>query len=120
MARKTTGKRKAPAKPARSRRQRSAVTEFLYDRVTGKSQEVTLVSAPAAVYRKMTVRLHEHQRDRLLELRERIHGRTGTRVSSSMIIRGMLDALAHAKLELADCRSEADVRTVVARRLSGK
>ena len=120
MANKTTGRRAAPAKPARSRRQRAAVTEILYDRVTGKSQKVTLLPpAQASDYRRMTVSVHDHQRDRLRELCAQIHRRTGARVSSSMIIRGMLDALAHAKLELSDCRSEADVRTAVKSRLSG-
>ena len=120
MANKSTGRRAAPAKPARPRRQRAAVTEILYDRVTGKSQEVTLLPfARAADHRRMTFSVHVHQRDRLRELCAQIHRKTGARVSSSMIIRGMLDALVHAKLELSDCRSEADVRTVVERRLSG-
>lgn len=121
MAKKSTGRRAVAAKPARSRRQRAAVTEILYNRVTGKSQKVTVLpSHRAADPRRMTFSVHVHQRDRLRDLCSEIHRKTGARVSSSMIIRGMLDALANAKLELSDCRSEADVRTVVESRLSGK
>ena len=120
MARKRDGARAATDKADRLKRPRGGVTEILYDRVTGRSQEVTILPlARTGARRRITFTLHANQRTRLEELREQIRRKTGAKVSSSMIVRGVLDALADVKLDLSDCMSEADVRAVVQHRLSG-
>ena len=119
MVRKTASGRPAATGAARSRH-RGTTTEILYDRVTGRSQEVT-IGPPDRTddRRRMTFSLHTNQRVRLQELCEQIRRNTGARVSSSMIVRGVLDALADANLDFSNCRSEADIQAVVRSHLSG-
>lgn len=118
MARKNAAGRTAETKPDRFRR--GSVTEVLYDRVTGHSQEVTILP-PGRTHdrRRMTFSLHANQRSRLEEWCAQIRRNTAARVSSSMIVRGVLDALAEAKLDFSGCKSEAEIRAVVQHRLRG-
>ena len=120
MARKSAVRRTAETKPDRLRWRRGAFTEILYDRVTGRSQEVTILPPERTDdRRRMTFSLHANQRARLEELCAQIRQNAGARVSSSMIVRGVLDTLADANLDFSESKSEADIRAVVQRRLRG-
>ena len=81
-----------------------SVTQVLYNRVTGQSREVTILPPGRTdVGRRMTFSLHANQRAQLEALCAQIRRKTGAKVSSSMVVRGVLDALADTKLDLSGC-----------------
>ena len=92
--------------------------EILYERVTGRSQEVVIRPAePMPAQTRMTIRLRPDQRAWLDDLSSDMARTTGTRVAPAAIIRAVLDGVADARLALSGCRSEADVRAAVVGRL---
>ena len=111
MVGKTTKKRSARGGRRRTPEQQP-VSEVLYDRVTGRSRDVLIFPA-APTPSRMTVRLRTDQRARLDQAARKIARTTGEAVSVTAIIRGALDALMTADLDLAGCRSEADIKSAV-------
>lgn len=113
MAAKST-KRRARTKTKRNQ----PVREVLYDRVTGRTEEVVILPAPSAPssYR-MTLRLRLEQRARLDDVSRRIDRATDCTLPPAAIIRGVLDGVLSADVDLAECRSEADISAVLAARL---
>ena len=100
-------------------RQRQPVKEILYERVTGRSREaVILPGKPTPSPVRMTLRLRPDQRERLESWSSSIYRVTGAKVSASVIVRGPLDAVADAKVELSGCRSQSDVRAALRARLT--
>ena len=93
------------------------VTEVLYNRVTGQSQEV-VVRPAAPTPSRLTLTLRADQRSRLDRSARKIARTTGRRVSLAAIIRGALDAIMGADLDLSGCRNEADVKAAVSARLA--
>jgi len=91
--------------------------EVLYDRVTGDSWDVTIHPAPPPPSR-VTIRLRADQRERLDQAARKMARTTGEPVSVAAVVRGLLDALMSADLDLAGCRNEADVRAAVLSRLA--
>ena len=75
-------------------------------------------SAPVAPsanppYIKTTMILRPDQRTRIDQLGVSIRAGTGATVSTAAIIRGLLDAINEASIDLTHCRSEADIKAVV-------
>ena len=123
MARKPGNQKKGATsrKTAVKSPARRGQKEILYDRITGRSEEVTVRSPTARHDRhRTTFTLHHSQRVRLDELCARIRQQTGAKVSPSMVVRGMLDGLSQGSLDLTECMSEADVRNAVRRRLASR
>ena len=56
-------------------------------------------------------------RPSLFDLRDRIAGASGATVPVAALIRGVLDAVADARLDLSRCGSEADIKAAVLARL---
>ena len=97
--------------------QRPPVKEVLYDRVTGRSQDVVILPPPPPPS-TMTLRLRTDQRAKLDRASQKIARTTGERMSVAAIIRGALDALLSVDLDLAECRNEADVKAAILARLA--
>jgi hypothetical protein len=115
MTAKTT-QRRTGQKARRRPPEQQPVREVLYDRVTGRSQEVIILPA-APTPSRLTLTLRTDQRARLDQSARKIARTTGRRVSVAAIIRGALDAIMGADLDLAGCRNEADIRAAVSARL---
>ena len=64
-------------------------------------------------YIKTTLILRPDQRTRLDQLGVAIRASTRATVSTAAIIRGLLDAVDEAKIDLTQCRTEADVKAIV-------
>lgn len=92
------------------------VREVLYDRVTGTSQEA-IIRQPAPLPSRLMLRLRADQREHLDQVARTIEGTTGQKVSVSAIIRGALDAIVDADLDLGECGNEEDIRAAVSARL---
>ncbi len=123
MAKRTDIKRDRPVTPGRKRRRRKPrqepVLETLYDRVTGQTQEVAIHHAAARPVRcQLTVALRPDQRATLEELKDTIASTTGATLPAAAFIRGILDAVADARLKLTGCQTEADVKATVLARLT--
>lgn len=113
MTVKTT--QKQSARRTRRTPQRKPVSEVLYDRVTGRSQEVIILPPVSS---RMTLRLRPDQRARLDQASRKITRTAGETVSTAAIVRGLLDALMSADLDLSGYRSEADIKAAVLARLA--
>ena len=95
------------------------MTETLYDRVTGRTVEVVIHPPevqPALV--PVTVNLRKDQRRRLAALKSEISRTGGVTMPAAAVIRGVLDAVAAADLNLGQCRTEADIKAAVLARLT--
>ena len=104
---------------AKRKRRQAPVIETLYDRVTGRTQEVAVHYAAARPPRcQLCVTLRPDQRATLEELKDTLATRTGAALSAAAIIRGVLDAVAHARLDLTGCHTEADIKATVLARLT--
>ena len=107
MARKTLGKQAGSVfrKPVAASRQTSPPA----------------TATPAAPdYIKTTLILRPEQRTRLDQLGVAIRAATRATVSTAAIIRGLLDAVDEAQIDLTHCRTEADVKAIVLARLASR
>lgn len=116
MVGKSPKKRAAP-RARRRTPQKSPVTEVLYDRVTGRTEEATILPAEPPPSR-MTIRLRTDQRARLDQVARKLARTAGESVSVAAVVRGVLDALMSVDLDLAGCRNEADIKAAVLARLA--
>ncbi len=99
---------------AKKKLRKGTVIETLYDRVTGRTQEVEIHYAPVRPARcQLTVTLRPDQRAALEVLRDTIARRTRATLPAAAIIRGALDAVLDARLNLTGCQTEADVKATV-------
>ena len=117
--------RKGPARKAgRSRgpdpgtRRGQETVEVVYDRVTGRSEEVLIRSTPVgAPVSRMTLRLRSEQRQWLDDVSAEIAQTTGMSMSRAAIVRTVLDAITASGLRLGRCRSEAEIKGAILKRL---
>ncbi len=110
---------KSVKRPARRARVEKPVREVLYDRVTGRVQEVVILpgtNAPPS--HRITLRLRPEQRARLDEVSRQIDRATDCTLPAAAIIRGVLDGVLNADVSLSECRSEADISSAIVARLA--
>ena len=103
----------------RSRHRSRPRREVLYDRVTGRVQEVVILpgtSAPPS--HRITLRLRPEQPARLDEVSRQIDRATDCTLPAAAIIRGVLDGVLNADVSLSECRSEADISSAIVARLA--
>ena len=67
-----------------------------------------------------TFRLRAEQRGVLDQIGFAIRAATGATVSTTAIIRGLIDAIDASEIDLSHCRTEADVKAIVLARLSSR